>query len=267
MPEQPENERLIPLSGQPNFRDLGGWTTVRGRRVKWRQLYRSGELSELSDGDVEKLSALEIRTAIDLRGGAEAARKDPSRLPPAARPISIKIEPGNLDPILGPAFASGDFSSVPPDLLLQINRDYIQNWRDELGSLLRLAADPANRPLLFHCTHGKDRTGIAAAVLLSALEVPWQTVLRDYMLSNRQRREHAEAALAAMQASAARQRGLPREAVDMSNIRGLFFVDSSYLEAARSVIDEEYGSMESLFREGMGWSEADLRQLREELLE
>lgn len=267
MPDERENERRVVLAGQSNFRDLGGYATGDGRRVKWRHLYRSGELSEISDDDVARLAELGIRTVVDLRGEAEVERKGPDRLPPGASLASIAIEPGDLAPVLGPAFATGDFSLVPDDLLLQINREYIRDWRHQIGALLHVAADPANRPLVFHCTQGKDRAGINAAILLSALGVPWQTVVEDYLLSNSQRREQADASLASMRESAARQRGIPPEEVDMSNIRGLFFVHTSYLGAAHDEISREYGSVEAFIRDGIGWSDSDLRRLRDGLLE
>ena len=167
MSSQAGNERQIKLVGQNNFRDLGGYEAADGRRVKWRHLYRSGELTELSDADIERLAELGLRTVVDLRGEAEAKKKGPDRLPPGASLTSITIEPGDLSPILGPAFATGDFSVVPEDLLRRINREYVQSWRHKLGALLHVAADPANRPLVFHCSHGKDRAGIGAAILLS----------------------------------------------------------------------------------------------------
>jgi protein-tyrosine phosphatase len=60
-------DRHVPLSGQPNFRDLGGYETADGRRVKWGRVYRSGELSQLSEDDVAKLGDLGIKTVVDLR--------------------------------------------------------------------------------------------------------------------------------------------------------------------------------------------------------
>jgi protein-tyrosine phosphatase len=267
MADQKQSVRQVELAGQNNFRDLGGYRTSDGRRVKWRHLYRSGELSELSDDDVEKLAELGIRTVVDLRGEAEVEQKGPDRLPPGASLTSIAIEPGDLSPVLGPAFVTGDFSVVPEDLLLQINREYIRGWRHKLASLLHVAADPANCPLVFHCTQGKDRAGINAAILLSALGVPWGTVVEDYLLSNVQRHAQADAGLKSMRASAARQRGIAPEEVDMTNIRGLFFVHTSYLGAAHDEIITGYGSIEGFIRDGIGWSDSELQRLRDGLLE
>ncbi len=264
---QGPNERLIELAGQGNFRDLGGYETTDGRRVKWRSIYRSGELTDLSNDDLDKLARLGIRTVIDLRGVTEVEKKGSDRLPVGASLASVAIEPGDLSPVLGPAFASGDFSVVPADLLAQINREYVRDWGHQLAQLLRITADPVRRPLVFHCTHGKDRAGINAAILLSALGVPWETVMKDYLLSNLQRREQAEAGMSAMRASAAKQRGIRPEDVDMTNIRGLFFVDASYLGAAHDEITRQYGCVEAFIRDGIGCSDSELRHLRDGLLE
>ena len=102
-------KRQITLSGQDNFRDLGGYLASDGRRVKWRQLFRSGELCNLSDGDIEKLSVLGIRRVVDLRSKQEVESKGVARLPAGIFSIPLAIDPGNLAPMLVPAFARGDF--------------------------------------------------------------------------------------------------------------------------------------------------------------
>jgi len=266
-PKQSPNERLIQLEGQDNFRDLGGYETTDGRRVKWRHLYRSGELNGLTDADHEKLAGLGIRTVVDLRGVEEVKRKGEVRLPAGATLEPMAIEPGDLGPTLGPAFETGDFSKVPADLLVEINRSYIRDWRGRLGSLLEVAAEPANCPLVFHCTHGKDRTGIGAAILLSALGVPWETVMDDYLLSNVHRRAQAEAGLQGLCDRAAHKRGVPPEEVDMTPLRGLFFVEAAYLTAAHDEVTARYGTFQAFIREGLSWSDDALHGLREQLLE
>jgi protein-tyrosine phosphatase len=260
-------KREIELDGQNNFRDLGGRPAADGRCVRWGQVYRSGELSELSPADVDRLSVLGIRTVIDLRSQAEVESKGPDRLPADTSRVSLPIDPGDLTPVVGPAFATGDFSKVPDDFLDQINREYIRDWRHQLGAALRIVADAAKRPLVFHCTHGKDRAGIVAASVLSALGVPWEGVLDDYLHSNIQRSEVAKAGLEDLRAIAGRRRGIAPEEVDMTNIRGLFFVDAAYLGAAHDEISKLYGSPDSFVAEGLGWSRSELVRLREDLLE
>ncbi len=260
-------ERRIRLAGQDNFRDLGGYETTDRRRVRWRRVFRSGDLCTLSQADLALLSELGIRQVVDLRGVDEAERKGPGRLPAGALRRALPIEPGELAELLWPALASGDFSSVPEGLFADISRDYVRGWKHRLAALLRIASDPESSPLVFHCTQGKDRTGIASAVLLSALGVPWETVMDDYLISNVHRLEQSEAQLDSLRRSAASKRGLPPEAVDVTPIRGLFFVHASYLEAARAEVTGRHGSFEGFVVDGLGCSESELQRLRDTLLE
>jgi protein-tyrosine phosphatase len=111
------------------------------------------------------------------------------------------------------------------------------------------------------------RAGICAATLLSALGVPWEAVMEDYLLSNVQRQEDAESALRTLRTTAARKRGISEEEVDLRQIRGLFFVDADYLGAAHDEATARYGSIQRFIREGVGWQDADLARLRDVLLE
>ncbi len=262
-----EPARTIALAGQANFRDMGGYRTADGRRVKWRCLYRSGELAGLTDDDLETLADLGIRTVVDLRGVGEASANGTGRFTAETNLRSIAIEPSDVITPLGPAFEAGDFSLVPEDLLQEINREYVSDWAGQLGSLLRVAADADARPLVFHCTHGKDRTGIAAAMLLSVFGVPWDTVVDDYLLSNTHRTEEAEAGLSSLRDAAANQRDIPSHEVDTTNIRGLYYVHESYLQAAYDEIIARHGSIDAFIREGMGLTDMDRDLLRRELLE
>jgi protein-tyrosine phosphatase len=175
-------ERTLPLTGGVNFRDLGGYRTADGRAVRWGRVYRAGSLAELTDADVTYLERLGLRLSCDLRSPDEAERR-PDRLPPGAaglhRPIVAEV--GRLRRI------------VTLFRLRHRIQELLQNayviMLDQNGAIfaevIRLAADPANLPLVVHCTAGKDRTGLAAALLLLTLGVPEETVIADYTLSNR----------------------------------------------------------------------------------
>jgi len=93
-------DRHIPLTGQPNFRDLGGYAASDGRRIKWGVVYRSGELSQLSDDDVSKLGDLGIRTVVDLRSPEEVSARGEGRLPPGVRVLPMPIASRTLDVLL-----------------------------------------------------------------------------------------------------------------------------------------------------------------------
>jgi protein-tyrosine phosphatase len=259
--------RHVPLSGQPNFRDLGGYEASDGRTVKWGLVFRSGELSQLSETDVETLGALGIRSVVDLRSPQEVSARGDGRLPAGATLFPMPIASGDVFAKLIPMFLKGDFSQVPADLLDRVNRMLVRDSTEQYGGLLRTLSDPRNRPLVFHCTQGKDRAGFGAAMVLSALGVPWETVLEDYLLSNHFRKEDNEKILEMIRAFAA-SRGEPEaEEIALSRVEGLMVVKEESLQAAHREIVERHGSVAGFLTEGLGCSAEGLARLRDELLE
>jgi protein-tyrosine phosphatase len=174
-------ERTLLLPGAVNFRDIGGYRTHDGRLTRWGRVYRAGSLAELSDDEIAYLDRLGLRLSCDLRT-AEETERHPDRLPPGAKLLHRPIV--------------GNVSRLRRLITLYRKRHHIQEvleavyivMLDQNGpvfaDLFHAAADPANLPLVVHCTAGKDRTGLAVALLLLALGVPEETVIADYTLSN-----------------------------------------------------------------------------------
>lgn len=259
--------RHVPLSGQPNFRDLGGYRSSDGRTVRWGLLYRSGELSQLSDDDVGKLGGLGIKAVVDLRSPAEVSARGEGRLPPDARAYPMPIASSDMFAKLIPMFLKGDFSQVPPDLLDKVNRILVREFAEQYAGLFRTLSEPANRPLVFHCTQGKDRAGFGAAMVLSALGVPWETVVEDYLLSNHFRKQENDKMLAMIRSFAANQAGADGEEIAFSRVESLLYVKEQSLQAAHAEIIERHGSVATFLIEGLGCSTEGLRRLRDDLLE
>ena len=259
--------RHVPLTGQPNFRDLGGYAAGDGRRIRWGAVYRSGELSQLSDADVGKLGELGIRTVVDLRSPEEVSARGEGRLPSGAQLLPLPITSSDMFAKLIPMFLKGDFSQVPPDLLDQVNRMLVSEFTEQYTGLLRALSEPANRPLVFHCTQGKDRAGFGAAMVLSALGVPWETIVEDYLLSNHFRKEENDKMLGMIRGFAANHDGPEGEEVAFWRVEGLLYVKEQSLQAAHAEIIERYGSVQVFLIEGLGCSVEGLAQLRDELLE
>jgi protein tyrosine/serine phosphatase len=165
--------RHISLDGQSNFRDMGGYRTADGKTVKWNQLYRSGELPRLSDKDVVRLEKLGIITVINFLTEDEIKARGEDRLPSGVQQVSLPISgeaENDLAKVVLEARQTADFSKVPVELNAEVHRLLTGDAsKKQYAALLRQAADPANRPLVFHCSHGVHRTGTAAAILLSAL--------------------------------------------------------------------------------------------------
>jgi protein-tyrosine phosphatase len=266
-PDIKQQERQVKLEGQANFRDLGGYRTTDGRRVKWGLIYRAGQLNKLSDADLSKLKELNVRTVIDFRGTAEAETRGKDRLPEGVRSRSCPIDVNSLPKEPKEEAAPGDSSAGRTDFMLQATRSIMINRTDVYAALIRELAEPQNRPLVFHCTAGKDRTGVGAAIVLTLLGVPWETVRDDYLLSNFYRREENERELKIMRDSIAKKQGIPPDQVDMTSYEAMFLVKPEYIDAAHDEVIRRYGSMEAYIRKGLGIPDEMVNQLRSELLE
>jgi protein-tyrosine phosphatase len=262
-------DRHVALDGQANFRDIGGYVTADGRVVRWGQVYRSGRLDRLTADDVARIDSLGIRTVVNFLTPAETA-EGPDRLPDTVREILLPIVSGNAEELTTAAtyaIGTGDFSRMPPTINPEIHRLLVTEAEMEYAALLRAAADPGNRPLVLHCTHGVHRTGTATAVLLSALGVPWETVREDYLLSNVYRAAEVEHRLGQLRQAAATTQGIAPDEVDMAAANAFFVLDGTYIDASLDEAVRGYGSMQAYIRDGLGVSDDEIAQLRTSLLE
>jgi protein-tyrosine phosphatase len=242
--------RVLGLTGAPNFRDLGGYETSDGRHVRWGLVFRSDALSALTPDDEMKIDRLHIAAEIDLRTQQERAA-EPDRW--LDKPADIYESPRpSLAPIVGPMMAKVRDAATAHQWMKAFYARIPDDYRPEYAAIFhRLAA--GREPLLIHCTAGKDRTGVASAILLSALGVPRETVVKDYLLT--------EALLPRPRAMAALG-GLPEQA----KIE-LWRTDDAYVLAALQSIDTEYGSVPAYLKNSLGLSEAEISQLRSRLIE
>jgi protein-tyrosine phosphatase len=265
--ETKAHERQIKLEGQDNFRDLGGYETKDGRTVKWGVIYRTGQLNQLSDADISRLEALKIRTVVDLRGTSEAKTRGKDRLPERVRRVRFPIDMNRLLKAIKKKSAPGGSTAEGADSMIQATKSIILDRTNVYAALIRELAKPQNRPLVFHCAAGKDRTGVGAAIVLTLLGVPWETVREDYLLSNYYRKDGNERELKELRNDIAKKKEIPPEQVDMTSYEALYYVEPEYLDAAFKEVIKKYGSMESYLRKGLGISDMMIEKLRNELLE
>ena len=248
-------ERVLPLALGVNFRDVGGYETTGGRAVRWGRVYRAGSLAELTDEDVAWLGRLGLRLSCDLRSPEEVAER-PDRLPPGAvaRHTAIIAEVGRLRRVLTLIRKRHRIQ----ELLLDVYTVMLDQNGHIFADVIRAAADPANLPLVVHCTAGKDRTGLAVALLLLALGVPEETVIADYTLSN-----HAFDVLSGRMRPEMER--LYAFGFGEVQVRPFLLAEARTLEGALAHLRRRYGSVEwYLLRSGL--DEATLERLRETLL-
>ncbi len=252
-------ERRPFIEGAPNFRDLGGYETESGRRVRWGELFRSSHLGRLTERGREQLLRIGIRTVCDFRTASEA-EKMPARFPQPgeARRVHLPIQHGDFEPTaVYERILRGDWEWISEDFMLE---GYIESLERDPGLWRRffeLAAAPENRPLLFHCTGGKDRTGTAAALLLLALGVPGETVVADYGLS-----DGYNAPVRRAMFDQLRPLG-----VDLERVAPYFTAPESRLRALLAYIRQTYGTALGYLTGRAGVPERTIARLQDELLE
>lgn len=183
-------ERRLPFEGAVNVRDLGGYPCRDGGRTEWRRVYRADSLADLTDADLESLERLGLYGLVDFRLDDERERK-PDRLPPShgLRLLQAGFLPRGTQDMLRDV-ADGRLS--PEEIRAEVERHYRlfpQEHLPDYAAMFRLVIEADGRPVLVHCTSGKDRTGFGAALLLRAADVPDETIAEDYALTNAYRRD------------------------------------------------------------------------------
>lgn len=256
-------ERHIALAGDDNFRDLGGFVTGDGRRVKWGALYRSGHWGQLTEADQKTIQSLGIRRVIDFRS-ADEVKTAPDRVPAGIARDHWPILGGDINVrALLEAVNAGQPEKVDRDLLISANQTFVRDYSPTFGRLLKELANGDGAPLAFHCTAGKDRTGLAAALFLLAVGVPQEAVMADYLESNRYRAALNARTLSRIRSTAAKTVGDERaKTLDLSPIEALLAVKPEYLNAAFAAIQAKYGNPDTYFRKGLGLTDAELVALK-----
>ena len=254
-------ERLLPLEGGVNFRDLGGYPTHDGRRVKWNRLFRSGYLSELTDRDIEYLSSLDIVRCCDFRGHDER-QQAPSRLPDNTQVVLLTIDPGKIESYVKPGPGESMSIQFKDDMMRRINIELASSHVDKFRSMFRHLFEIEHGAMLIHCSAGKDRTGFAAALVLSALGVPREYVIEDYLLSGRF--FVPEQRVAQVLAMYGHGEGTGK---DRESVQGVLDVKAEYILGAFNYIEDNHGTIKRYLEEKFSVSAGMLEDLRQRFTE
>lgn len=229
-----------------NMRTLGGLVNQQGMQIKFDKLFRSGNPSVASDSDCALLQQKAIDEIIDFRSEVE---KQPSeqRFTQLFNCIAQPIFTGNLEGLLSHDLTREMASRAMCDIYQRFPMDFQPQFR----YLLKQAEQ--GKTLLFHCTAGKDRTGFAALLLLSALGISFDIILQDYLLSNE-----------AVKGLKNQLIGFADNRISEDAFQAILEVTPEYLDNALTVINKNSGSVERYLQHTLA---IDTKAIRQHYLE
>lgn len=253
-------ERLLPLQGGRNFRDLGGYRTADGRQVRWGRIYRSGVMSGLTEADMRYLSDLRIGVVCDFRSKQERASQPNAFVKAGTGPkvVATDYDMMGLSELREAATRDAAIDAFAA-AYVQFTEVLAPQYADMFARLKRGEA-----PLAFNCSAGKDRAGTAAALTLSVLGVPRETVVADYALTqvytppSMYMQEASKAASAGFSKSQAEAfMRMPRDVIEV-----MLGSDPEVMRRALATIDQKYGGPVALAKARFGLTDADVAELR-----
>ena len=262
-PAHPVPGTQLDFAGGTNFRELGGYEADEGKHVKWGQIWRGIPTCKLTgEADRTKLDALGLRLILDLRS-VEEAKKEPDYVPDGARLVQIcglcaedgheiAFAPGDIDRLMASAPEGYNVPRVLYRRMLTGNKAFKELFR---------ALEAGETPILFHCSAGKDRTGVAAMLILLALGASDETICADYAQTNVCRRAEIEAVM---------QEHADEIAADPSCRNHYYRMAGVEPELAPFVLDtirSQFGSAENYLEAEYGLTPARLMRLRRMYLE
>jgi protein-tyrosine phosphatase len=255
-------QRCLPFQGAFNFRDMGGYPTRDGHRVKWGALYRSGHLSEITEHDLAYFTKLDIGLVCDFR------RKDeqdlaPNRLPPgsAIRVANIPIHTGSQQSFIEKIATGKTSREDMMGVMKEINAIYARSHAPAFAAMFEHILAAPRGATLIHCTAGKDRTGFGTALILWSLGVDRETIMEDYLLS----RVHFPLDRA-LERMAQKYAGTEDSPFDPRVMIPAFQVHQDYLNTALTGMEKKSNTIDRYISEEMGITRQMIAALRERFL-
>ena len=237
-----------------NFRDIGGVSTVGGKHIKEKVIFRSASPDKITSRDVRKLYELNIRTIIDLRAPDETGRKNKKF--DGIQTISLPLDferttRERLIPLLRQKNAYSLITGLTDSLYLEILDGSVSVFRNIIDLLL----EPSRYPMLIHCQAGKDRTGIICALIQIALDADQQSIINGYMASN-------GALLPSFKRRLMIRKILCLGFFPADTILYAITVRSNYIESVIERVNTHYGGIEGYLKSS-GPGRSDFKELRE----
>jgi protein-tyrosine phosphatase len=255
-------EALLPFEGIHHFRDIGGYKSEDGRRVKWNTFYRSDKLSSLTTSDIKYIKNLNIKTILDLRSLKEVKENPDIKIAGieniniSAMPVLDKVgDDFDMMYIFSNDLVSGDDIRK---LLIKGYSTMVFN-NPAFKELVDCIENEERLPIVFHCSAGKDRTGFGAALILSILGVPEETIIDDYLATNFYRKEINEKIISKIQGKI-----INKDRVKILSY--MFEVKRELIEASFTSIKNNYGDMDTYLEKEYGLTKKKRKELKNRLL-
>lgn len=234
-----------------NFRAVGNIKNIDGRTLKEGKFYRSGHLNKLKKKSFDELEKLGIKEIIDLRNSKEIAQK-PDHLPGNIiykNYSAFEDEGDQLDQAKKLVLKGKVDGSDADKRMLEFYKDYVTENPEIIKKIINEILE-SDQPILYHCTAGKDRTGITTALILTILKFDKETIYNDYLLSNNYRKKLVDKRL-----NLANNLHFLYPKMDINVLEKLSWVEADYLDAAFNEINKKYGSVDNYIQQVLGISE------------
>ncbi|MHC5354437.1 tyrosine-protein phosphatase [Myroides sp. LJL115] len=224
------------LESQPNFRDLGGYVNQKNKKIKTGLIFRSGQLDNLTSKDIQTLNDINLHTNVDFRSEQEIANKKNELPISITEVVELCINPGNLSFDNLQQIISQGNAKAADQFLMSINQQLVLDNQAQYRAFFELLQYDHSMPMVFNCTAGKDRTGFAAALFLSAMDVNRELIYNDYLQTNKRVQTTIKSII--------EEHNL-KQPDQIQTIINLMSVKKGYLQCAFDTITQHYTSIEN----------------------
>ncbi|ATN06229.1 protein-tyrosine-phosphatase [Chryseobacterium indologenes] len=251
-----DTEKIIKVEKVYNFRTVGNIKNKEGRTLKPGFFYRSGHLYKLRKGSFDQLEDLKIKEVIDLRNSKEIAQK-PDHLPKEItyKNYSAFEDEGDQLDQAKKLVLKGKVKGTDADKrMISFYQEYVTGNPEVVKKIITETLD-SETPVLYHCTAGKDRTGIITALILTILKFDKETIYNEYLLSNNYRED-----LVLKRLRLANTLHFLYPKMDIQVLEKLSWVEKRYLDATFGEISKKYGSADAYIQQALGISESKRKE-------
>ena len=240
------------INSVSNFRDV-----AIGSKMKNNILFRCAKLSTLNDEDIKKIEDLNPHAIIDFRDPKEI-NKAPDNLSKdlLKKYLSLPISASTLSRMVDQKNIDGDNKFTYEKVMEESYKLYINNHKHVWKEFIKILLKANNNPIIFHCSAGKDRTGIASFIIQKLCDNPMEVIFENYLLSNE---------LLTINAATAEQSTASKkddQLITEIMLDTLSKVKKSYLISGINEIENQFESLENYIIQELGFTDADIKDLK-----